>query len=70
MVEGPLGGFELDQVSEISTDNTQPAIVLGTTVSTWYWKGMIDNFADGILTITISNPQIQNEVGTGVSFIY
>ena len=49
--------------------NVTPATVLGATVSRWYWKGTIDNVADGILTITINNPRSQNGVGTGVSDI-
>ena len=44
-----------------------PSTVIGATVSRWYWNGTIDNVADGILTITINNPQSQNGVGTGVS---
>ena len=55
------------QCQTISAENVTPASVLGVTVSQWYWKGTIDNVADGILTITINNPQSQNGVGTGVS---
>lgn len=51
----------------ISDANIVPVSVLGATVSTWYWKATIDNVADGVLTITINNPQSQNGVGTGVS---
>ena len=46
--------------------NIKPALVLGATVSRWYWKATIDNVADGILTITINNPQSQSGVETGV----
>ena len=51
----------------ISDSNITPASILGTTVSKWYWKATIENFADGILTITIKDPQSQGGVGTGVS---
>ena len=47
--------------------NIKPAVILGATVSRWHWKATIENFADGILTITIKNPQSQGGVGTGVS---
>ena len=57
------------QCQTISDANITPASVLGATVSTWYWKGTIDNVADGILTITINNPQSQNGVGTGVGHL-
>jgi alpha-1,3-glucan synthase len=57
------------QCQTISDGSAKPAIVIGATVSRWYWKGTIDGVADGILTITISNPQSQNGVGTGVSLI-
>ena len=56
------------QCQTIPDGNITPVSVLGATVSRWYWKGTIDNVADGILTITISNPQSQGGVGTGVSF--
>ena len=49
--------------------NIKPASILGATVSKWYWKATIDNVADGILTITINNPQSQNGVGTGVGHL-
>ena len=49
--------------------NIQPAAILGATVSQWYWKATIENFADGILTITIKDPQSQGGVGTGVSHL-
>ena len=51
----------------IPDSSIKPAIVLGATVSQWYWKATIENFADGILTITIKDPQGQGGVGTGVS---
>ena len=53
----------------IQDESIAPAVVLGATVSRWYWNGTIDNVADGILTITINNPRSQNGVGTGVSLI-
>jgi alpha-1,3-glucan synthase len=46
--------------------NIRPASVLGATVSRWYWKATINNVADGILTITVKDPQNQSGVGTGV----
>ncbi len=49
--------------------NPDPAVVLGATVSAWYWKATIDNVADGILTITIKEPKSQSGVGTGVSHL-
>lgn len=58
------------QCQTIPPENITPAFVIGATVSAWYWKGTIDNVVDGILTITINNPQSQNGVGTGVSLYY
>lgn len=55
------------QCQTIPDGSATPAAVLGTTVSRWYWKGTIENVADGILTITINSPQSQNGVLTGVS---
>ena len=57
------------QCQTIPDGSIEPASVLGATVSRWYWKGEIDNVADGILTITLNNPRSQNGVGTGVSYI-
>ena len=57
------------QCQTMSNGSVTPSLVLGATVSAWYWKGTIDNVADGILTITINNPQNQNGVGTGVSHL-
>jgi len=54
----------------MSDSNVRPAAVLGATVSRWYWKATIDNFADGILTITIKDPKNQGGVGTGVSHLF
>ena len=48
------------QCQTISDGNLQPARVIGATISRWYWKGTIDNVADGILAITINNPQSQS----------
>ena len=58
------------QCQTISDGNLQPVRVIGATISRWYWKGTIDNVADGILTITINNPQSQGGVGTGVSCLF
>ena len=57
------------QCQTMSNGSVTPSLVLGATVSAWYWKGTIDNVADGILTITTNNPQNQNGVGTGVSHL-
>ena len=65
----PTVNSGLIQCQTISNGSVTPSLVLGATVSAWYWKGTIDNVADGILTITINNPQNQNGVGTGVSHL-
>ena len=49
------------------SSNIPPVSVRGATASAWYWKATIDNVADGVLTITINNPQSQSGTGTGVS---
>jgi len=54
------------QCQTISDGDITPSSVLGATVSRWYWKATIDSVADGILTITIKNPESQGGVGTGV----
>jgi len=51
----------------MSDSNVKPAVILGATVSRWYWKATIDNVADGVLTITVKDPKSQSGVGTGVS---
>ena len=53
----------------IPDSNIEPAAILGAMVSQWYWKATIENFADGILTITIKDQQSQGGVGTGVSHL-
>ena len=58
------------QCQTIPDGNVTPSLLLGVTVSRWYWKGTIDNVADGILTITINSPQSQNGVSTGVSVFH
>jgi len=54
----------------ISDGDIKPASVLGATVSRWYWKGTIDDVADGVLTITINSPASQSGVRTGVSHFF
>jgi alpha-1,3-glucan synthase len=57
------------QCQTIPDDEVTPTDVLGAALSRWFWSGTIENVADGILTITINNPQNQNGLGTGVSYI-
>jgi alpha-1,3-glucan synthase len=57
------------QCQTIPDDEVTPTDVLGAALSRWFWSGTIENVADGILTITIDNPQNQNGLGTGVSYI-
>lgn len=61
----PLVNLGLVQCQMISDGNLQPIRVIGATISRWYWNGTIDKVADGILMITINNPQSQGGVEQG-----
>ena len=55
------------QCLTMNPNDVPPADLPGVAVSAWYWTATLNNVADGILTITISNPKSQTGTGTGVS---
>ncbi|KAJ7777588.1 modular protein with glycoside hydrolase family 13 and glycosyltransferase family 5 domains [Mycena maculata] len=60
-------GSDISVGSISCTNVTQPGVanISGGDVSVWAWSATLSNFADGILTITLDNPESSGGVKTG-----